>query len=160
MFADACEMGLRMHTDFPAYAPRSFFYPANFASLGWGFPAAIGGAVGAPGRWAACVAGDGGFMMAAQELATAVRYRLKLITVVHNDSAYGAIKVIQRTRHGARYLDTDLNNLNFVALGDSFGVPSCRAGNAVELAAALRQALRRDGPSLIEVPEEWRSLRM
>jgi acetolactate synthase-1/2/3 large subunit len=159
VFADACEMGLRMHTDFPVYRARSFFYPSNFASLGWGFPAAVGGAVARPDRWTVCVAGDGGFTMASQELATASRAQLKLITIVHNDSAYGAIKVIQRSRHDARYVETDLNNPDFVALGEAYGVPSSRARDGVELAAAIGAALRRDGPSLIEVPDAWRSLR-
>lgn len=160
VFADACEMGLRMHTDFPACAPRTFFYPSNYAALGWGYPAAIGGAIGQPDRWVACVSGDGGFMMTAQELATAARYNLNVIAVVHNDSAYGAIKSIQRTQHEARYVDTDLNNPDFVTFGKSFGVPSCRCRDSVEFTAAIRQALGRGGPSLIEIPDEWRSLRI
>jgi acetolactate synthase I/II/III large subunit len=160
VFADACEMGLRMQTDFPSYAPRTFFYPSNFATLGWGYPAAVGGAVGQPDRWIVCVSGDGGFMMTAQELATAARYKLKLIAVVHNDSAYGAIKALQKNKHESRFLDTDLNNPDFVQFGESFGVPSCRAKNAEEFAAALRRAILIDGPSLIEVPAEWRSLRL
>jgi thiamine pyrophosphate-dependent acetolactate synthase large subunit-like protein len=159
VFADASEMGLRMQTDFPAYAPRTFFYPSNYATLGWGYPAAIGGAVGQPDKWTVCVCGDGGFLMTAQELATAARYRSKLITIVHNDSAYGAIKAIQKKKHESRFLDVDLNNPDFVKFGESFGVPSCRAVNTMELSAALRQALGNDGPSLIEVPSEWRSLR-
>jgi thiamine pyrophosphate-dependent acetolactate synthase large subunit-like protein len=160
VFTDASEMGLRMQTDFPAYAPRTFFYPSNYASLGWGFPAAVGAAISQPNRPVACVSGDGGFLMTAQELAIAVRYHLKLIVIVHNDSAYGAIKTIQRIKHEGRYRDTDLNNPDFVLFGESFGVPSCRVQNAAEFATSLRQALRRDGPSLIEVPDQWRSLRV
>ena len=160
VFADASEMGLRMQTDFPAYAARTFFYPSNYAALGWGVPAAIGGAVGQPERSVACISGDGGFLMTAQELSTAIRYRLRLITIVHNDSAYGAIKSIQRHKHESRYIDTDLNNPDLVKFGESFGLPSCRAHNAVEFASALRNALQYNGPSLIEVPDRWRSLRI
>ncbi len=160
VFADASELGLRMHTDFPAYAPRTFFYPSNFATLGWGFPAAVGGAIDQPNRWTLCVCGDGGFMMAAQELSTALRYRLRLIIVIHNDSAYGAIKSIQRNKHASRYIDTDLNNPDFVRFGESFGIPSYRAVDPHAFAAALRQALQNDGPSLIEIYGEWRSLRI
>jgi acetolactate synthase-1/2/3 large subunit len=160
IFTDACEMGLRMQTDFPAYAPRTVFTPSNYLSLGWGYPAAIGGAVGQPERWIVCVSGDGGFLMTAQELATAARYKLRVIAVVHNDSAYGAIKAIQKNKHDSRYVDTDLNNPDFIKFGESFGVPSCRARNAEEFAAAIRQAVRTDGPSLIEIPDERRSLRV
>jgi acetolactate synthase-1/2/3 large subunit len=160
VFADACEMGLRMHTDFLSYAPRTFLYPSNFAALGWGFPAAIGAAAGQPERAIACVAGDGGFVMAAQELATAVRYRLKVITVLHNDSAYGAIKAIQRVAHDGRFVESELNNPDFVALGESFGVPSVRVGDESGFTEAMRAALGREGPSLIEVRDTWRSLRV
>jgi acetolactate synthase I/II/III large subunit len=160
VFADASEMGLRMQTDFAAYSARTFFYPSNYATLGWGFPAAIGGAVGQPERSVVCVCGDGGFLMTAQELATALRYKLRLITVVHNDSAYGAIKSIQRQKHESRYVDTDLNNPDFIHLAESFGLRASRAHNAAEFAAALRGALQYDGPSLLEVPDDWRSLRI
>ncbi|HTK77947.1 MAG TPA: thiamine pyrophosphate-binding protein [Gemmataceae bacterium] len=157
--ADACEMALRLQTDFPAYAPRTFFYPSTFISLGWAFPAAVGAAVAARDRPVVSVSGDGGFTMTAQELATAARYRLKVIAVVHNDSTYGAIKNLQRNRHEARLRDTDLNNPDFVLLGRAYGVPARRARDAAELAEALRAGLAHDGPSVIEVPDRWRPLR-
>ncbi len=160
VFTDASEMAYRMHTDYPAYRPRSFFYPSNFIALGWGFPAAVGAAVALPGRVVASVSGDGGFVMTCQELATAARYGLRLIDIVHNDSAYGAIKHMQRFKHEGRYRDTDLNNPNFVQLAAAYGVPGVRARNAAEFAAALREAIARGGPALIEVPDEWRSLRV
>jgi acetolactate synthase-1/2/3 large subunit len=160
VFTDASEMAYRMHVDYPAYRPRSFFYPSNYIALGWGFPAAVGAAVALPGRVVASVSGDGGFVMTCQELATAARYGLRLIAIVHNDSAYGAIKHMQRLKHEERYLDTDLNNPNFVQLAAAYGVPGARARNAEEFAAALWEAMRRGGPGLIEVPDEWRSLRV
>jgi acetolactate synthase-1/2/3 large subunit len=122
-------------------------------------PAAVGACVAALGQPVVSVSGDGGFLMTAQELATAARYRLRLIAVIHNDSAYGAIKNLQRAKHGERYVDTDLNNPDFVAFAESFGVPATRASDAGSFAAALREALGRDGPYLIEVPDRWRSLR-
>ena len=159
IFTDASEMAFRMQTDFPAYAARSYFYPSNYITLGWGFPAAIGAAVARRDRPVVSVSGDGGFVMTAQELATAARYRLNLIAVVHNDSAYGAIKNLQRIKHEGRYRDTDLDNPDFLKLAEAFGIPACRAGNADEFAKALHGALKRNGPSLIEVPDQWRSLR-
>jgi thiamine pyrophosphate-dependent acetolactate synthase large subunit-like protein len=159
VFTDASEMGYRMHFDFPAYAPRTFFYPSNYIALGWGMPAALGAAVALPERPIACVVGDGGFVMTMQELATAVRYQLHVVVIVHNDATYGAIKQIQRKKHEGRYLDTDLNNPNFVRLAEAYGLPGTKASNADDYRKALRAALERPGPSLIEVPDEWRSLR-
>jgi acetolactate synthase-1/2/3 large subunit len=53
-----------------------------------------------------------------------------------------------------------LNNPDFVKFGESFGVPTTRARDAGEFTLALREALNRDGPSLIEVPDQWRLLRV
>jgi thiamine pyrophosphate-dependent acetolactate synthase large subunit-like protein len=170
VFTDASEMAYRMHTDFPAYLPRSFFYPSNYIALGWGFPAALGAAVafqafprplgeGSGVRVVVSFSGDGGFVMTCQELATAARYRLRMIILIHNDNAYGAIKHLQRNKHEGRYRDTDLNNPDFLQLAQAFGIPAKRVGDATSFAEALREAMRQQGPFLIEVPDEWRYLR-
>jgi acetolactate synthase-1/2/3 large subunit len=159
VFTDACEIGYRMHTDWPAHGPRRFFYPSNYIALGWGFPAAVGAAVALGGLPVVSVSGDGGFLMTAQELATAVRYRLRVIAVVHNDSTYGAIKNIQQRAFEGRYLDVDLNNPDFLQFAAAFGVAGHRASGPDELHRAVREALERDGPTLIDVPDRWRFLR-
>lgn len=188
LFTDACEMAYRMHTDYPAYCPRSFFYPSNYIALGWGFPASIGAAVAfssplplgeGPGvraepgatltpspssrtreeKIVVSFSGDGGFVMTCQELATAARYQLRMIIIVHNDNAYGAIKQYQRLRFNERYRDTDLNNPDFLELAHAFKIPARRANGADEFRTALREALNAGGPFLIEVPDSWRYLR-
>jgi thiamine pyrophosphate-dependent acetolactate synthase large subunit-like protein len=159
VFTDACEIGYRMQADWPAHGPRRFFYPSNYIALGWAFPAAVGAAVALEGRPVVSVSGDGGFVMTAQELATAVRYRLRLIALVHNDETYGAIKNIQQRMHEERFRDTDLTNPDFLRLAAAYGVAACRARQPDELRAAVREALERDGPTLIEVPDRWRFLR-
>jgi acetolactate synthase-1/2/3 large subunit len=159
VFTDACEMGYRMQADWPSYGPRGFFYPSNYITLGWAFSAAVGAAVAREGRPVVSVSGDGGFVMTAQELATAVRYNLRVIALVHNDATYGAIKNIQDRVHEGRYLDVDLNNPDFRALAAAFGVPGFRASTAEELRSAIRTCLAQDGPGLIEVPDRWRFLR-
>jgi acetolactate synthase-1/2/3 large subunit len=158
VFTDACEIGYRMQADWPSHGPRRFFYPSNFITLGWAFPAAVGAAAACGGP-VLSVSGDGGFVMTAQELATAVRYRLRVIALVHNDSTYGAIKNIQKRAHDGRYVDVELNNPDFLQLAAAFGVPASRVQRPEELRAAVEAALDRDGPSLIEVPDEWRFLR-
>ena len=85
--------------------------------------------------------------MTAQELATAVRYRLRVIALVHNDSTYGAIKNIQKRAHEGRYLDVELNNPDFLQLAAAYGVPGSRVRGPEELHAAVAAALDRDGPS-------------
>jgi acetolactate synthase-1/2/3 large subunit len=159
VFTDACEIGYRMQADWLVFGPRQFFYPSNYITLGWAFPAAVGAAVARAGAPVVSVSGDGGFVMTSQELATAVRYRLPTIVLVHNDSAYGAIKNIQKHAYDGRYLDVDLNNPDFMQLAAAYGVAGSRARGPDELTAAVRAALDREGPSLIEVPDQWRFLR-
>jgi acetolactate synthase I/II/III large subunit len=159
VFTDACEIGYRMQADWTAHGQRRFFYPSNYITLGWAFPAAIGAAVALAGTAVLSVSGDGGFVMTAQELATAVRYRLRVIALVHNDSTYGAIKNIQKRAHAERYLDVELNNPDFLQLASAYGVPASQVRGPDDLLEAVRAALDRDGPTLIEVPDEWRFLR-
>jgi acetolactate synthase-1/2/3 large subunit len=145
VFTDACEIGYRMQTDWPVRGPRRFFYPSNYIALGWGFPAAIGGAVALEGKTpVVSVSGDGGFVMTAQELATAVRYRLPVIAIVHNDSTYGAIKNIQRRDQSGRYFDVELNNPDFVKLAEAYEVPAVRAVDAPSLRCASRFPMHGD----------------
>jgi thiamine pyrophosphate-dependent acetolactate synthase large subunit-like protein len=160
VFSDASEMALRMQSDYPAYQPRTFFYPSNYIALGWGFPAAIGGSVAAQGKRVYSVSGDGGFVMTCQELATVKKYQLNLTIIVHNDSAYGAIKNLQRRKHEARYFDTDLINPDFIHLANSFGIPAKRCPDQASFQLALQESLNCSGPLLIEVPDQWRSLRI
>jgi acetolactate synthase-1/2/3 large subunit len=79
--------------------------------------------------------------------------------MIHNDSTYGAIKNIQDRVHQGRYLDTELNNPDFLQLAAAYGIPGRRAQTPEDLRAAVAEALDRDGPSLIEVPDQWRFLR-
>jgi thiamine pyrophosphate-dependent acetolactate synthase large subunit-like protein len=160
VFTDACELGYRMHTDWTSYGPRGFFYPSNYITLGWAFPAALGAAVALGGETpVVSVSGDGGFVMTAQEMATAVRYALKVIAIVHNDSTYGAIKNIQQRDHGGRFRDVDLNNPDFLKLAEAYGLPAARAADPESFRKAVGEAIGRDGPSLIEVPDRWRKIR-
>ena len=83
-----------------SWAPRTFLYPIGSATLGYGVPAAIGAKVAYPDRAVVAVVGDGGLLFTAQELATAVKYRLPVVFVVMNDQDYGAIRYLQARLYG------------------------------------------------------------
>jgi acetolactate synthase-1/2/3 large subunit len=112
------------------------------------------------------VCGDGGFMFTANELATAIRHRIPLTTVVFADGAFGNVRRIQEERYGNRLIASDLANPDFVRFAASFGAAAERAHNPAELTAALKRAFRhRDGPTVIEVPvgpfpSPWEFLRL
>jgi acetolactate synthase-1/2/3 large subunit len=92
-------------------------------------------------------------MFTASELATAMRHRIPLVTVLFNDGAFGNVRRIQQERYGNRLIGSDLANPDFVAFARSFGAEASRVQSPGELRQALRRALaHRDGPTIIEVP--------
>jgi thiamine pyrophosphate-dependent acetolactate synthase large subunit-like protein len=140
-----------MEWRFPVLAPRTFLYPTTSAALGYGLPAALGAAIARPDRAVVCVAGDGGFMYSVAELATAVKYRLPVVTLVLNDHRFGAIAFLQQRLYG-RTGEADLANPDFVALGRAFGAHAERVERPEGVADAVRRALAVRGPSLLELP--------
>ncbi len=132
-------------------SPRTFLTSSYFATLGYAFPTALGAKVAAPDRPVVCVVGDGGFMYACAELATAVRYGIHLITLVFTDNAFGSTKSDQQINFQGRVLGTDLNNPDFAKLAELFGVKGMKA-DPDQLGRALREALEARQPVVIEVP--------
>ncbi|HET6213611.1 MAG TPA: thiamine pyrophosphate-binding protein [Micromonosporaceae bacterium] len=67
-----------------------FCFTQAYQAIGLGLASAIGAAVARPDRLTVAALGDGGFLLSAAELATAVRLGLPMLIVVYNDAAYGA----------------------------------------------------------------------
>jgi len=150
---DVTQMAFAARLLYPTYRPRTFISPGFQDSLGWGYAAALGAQDARRDVPVVAIAGDGGFLFTATEMATAVHHRIPLTVVVFNDSAYGNVRRNQEERFGNRIIASDLTNPDFVRLAESFGAAAERARNPAELRAALKRALaQRAGPSLIEVP--------
>ncbi|MEM9012129.1 MAG: thiamine pyrophosphate-dependent enzyme [Pseudomonadota bacterium] len=139
---------------YPTYKPRTYLCSGHAGTLGWGYPAALGAALAAPGRRVLSVQGDGGFLYCANELATAVKYAVPLVALVYNDNAFGNVKRIQQTRFGAnRTIAADLSNPDFVAFAESFGALGLRTDGTTDgLHQALETAFDSGRPAVVEVP--------
>jgi acetolactate synthase-1/2/3 large subunit len=120
-------------------------------AMGYAVPAAIAAKLAHPEREVVCVAGDGCFLMSAQELATAAALQLKIVFLVVNNGAYGTIRMHQETRFPGHTLATDLVNPDFVALARAFGLAAWRVTATAEFAGALAAARAHAGPALIEL---------
>jgi acetolactate synthase-1/2/3 large subunit len=150
---EVTQMGFAARLAYPVYRPRTYISPGYQDNLGWGFATALGVQDARRDVPVLAISGDGGFMFTASELATAVRHRIPLTTVVFADGAFGNVRRIQEERYGNRQIANDLANPDFVRFAESFGAAAERARTPPELAAALARAFkRRDGPTLIEVP--------
>jgi acetolactate synthase-1/2/3 large subunit len=135
---------------FPMSRPRQFLYPAGFATLGYGLPAAVGAKVAFPEREVVCVMGDGGLMFTLSELATAVEARLALPIVIFNNGGYKEIKDEMLARE-FEPLGVDLLAPDFPSLARAFGGHGVRLAGLTGFSDAVRSALAADVPTLIEV---------
>ena len=132
------------------YTPRTVLHSATYA-IGMGFGLAIGASIGRPDRQVVLLAGDGGFVTALGELATAAQEKARVTVVLFNDGGYGILRNLQDTHFEGRRLGVDLVTPDFTRLGESFGVWSGQVRSSVEMGPVLKEALHQDGPALIEV---------
>ena len=149
---EVTQMGFAARLAFPVYKPRTFLSPGYQDNLGWGFATALGAQDARRDVPVVAISGDGGFMFTANEMATAIRHRIPLVAIVFNDGAFGNVRRIQQERFGNRLIASDLANPDFVRYAESFGAAAERARNPDELRSALKRAISRREPSLIEVP--------
>jgi acetolactate synthase I/II/III large subunit len=145
------QMGFAAMFAFPVYEARTFVTSGHQGTLGFGFPTALGVKVAFPQRSVVSVTGDGGFMFAVQELATAVQYGINLVTLVFNNQSYGNVYRDQHQQFSGRLLGSELVNPDFVKLAESFGVSASAVDSPGALRPVLERALGADRPMLIEV---------
>jgi acetolactate synthase-1/2/3 large subunit len=107
-----------------------------------------------PQRRVLAVCGDGGFMMNAQELETAVRLRLDLVVLILQDDAYGRIRWKQGTDGFADFGMT-FGNPDFVAYARAHHAGGARVETADGLVPTLEQAFRQGGVQLVTVPIDY-----
>jgi acetolactate synthase-1/2/3 large subunit len=124
--------------------------PTNGA-MGYGVPAALAAAVAFPQRTTVCFVGDGGFLMASNELATALQYDLKPIYLVINNGMFGTIRMHQERDYPGREVATDLRNPDFAAYAQSFGAFGEIVERSEDFAAALDRALAADTVAVLEL---------
>ena len=148
---DVHSLGYASFAEFPIYDPRTFLYPNIGVALGYAYPAAIGAKVAYPERPVVCFSGDGGFLMGAMEMATAMKYGINVVAIVVNDDALSAIKGSQLKGFDGRTIDTDLHNPDFVEFAQSFGAYARKVENLEDFKPILRDALAAEKPALIEV---------
>jgi acetolactate synthase-1/2/3 large subunit len=145
------QVGFASWFGFPVYQPRTFISCGYQGTLGSGFPTALGAKVAHPDRPVVAITGDGGFMFAVQELATAVQYKIGVVTLVFDNNSYGNVRRDQRQVFDGRVIAADLVNPDFVKLAESFGVRAARVSSPQALQPALEAALADGGPCLIAI---------
>lgn len=138
--------------------PRTYISAGGFSTMGWSFPAALGAKLAAPDVPVLALVGDGDFLMTVQELATAVQYNIPVITVVLNNQGWQAIRDLQTIAYGEETVYATMFERgeapvtpHIADVARAFGAHAVRICHPDEVGPALREALRADGPSVIEV---------
>ncbi len=132
--------------------PHTHFAPLSGA-MGYAAPAAVGVALARSGRRVVALAGDGGFTMTMNELATMKAHGLPITMIVFVNNVHGTIRMHQEKHYPGRPVATDLTNPSFSELARSFGLNAWTVTSNPEFDEALKQSLAENGPTLIEVIE-------
>ncbi len=131
--------------------PRTLLTSGGLGTMGYSMGAAMGAAVGCPDKRVIMFAGDGGFHMNLTELATMASYNIPVIMFIMNNTVLGMVRQWQKIFYGNRFSDTDPHRAtDFVKVAEAFGVKGMRINTNDEIDAVLEEALKVNGPVVIE----------
>ncbi len=132
-------------------AGRQFISNRAHGALGYSMSAAMGAQYGRPGTKCVAMMGDGSFGFTSGELETVVRKDLPITFIVCSNSIYGWIKAGQKSAFDARYFSVDFSPTDHAAIASAYGVKSWRVEDPEALKSTLAEAVRHEGPSLVDV---------
>ncbi|WP_224406217.1 thiamine pyrophosphate-binding protein [Afifella sp. IM 167] len=147
---------------------RRLFQSGGFATMGFGVCGALGAQIAAPDKPVVAVVGDGGFLMHASAVATAVEYDLPIVWVVWNNGGYVSIRDIQKGYFGAERTCATMFrsqrsgapvSSDFAMLGKSMGAEGYRVTRPADLSEAISAALAARRPAVIDVRMEANAVR-
>jgi acetolactate synthase-1/2/3 large subunit len=131
--------------------PGLFINSGGSGTMGFAFPASIGVKFARPEKAVWCVAGEGGFVMTAQELSVAVKHKLDINIVLLNNFTLGMVRQFQDDFYGGVRSEIDLSEMpDFVKLADAYGLTGVVVERADEIKEAFDLAERTPGPVLID----------
>ncbi|MBM7552228.1 thiamine pyrophosphate-binding protein [Thalassobacillus pellis] len=148
---DAGNFASWLHTFYQFRKKRTYIGPTSGA-MGYGMPAALGAKLAFPGKTVVSLSGDGGFMMTIQELETAVRYQIPIISIVFNNQMYGTIRMHQEIHFPNRISGTELGTVQFSQLAKSMGADGFFVNSMADFKYVFNKALKNNRPTVIEVP--------
>lgn len=130
--------------------PRNLITSGGLGTMGFALPAAIGAQVARPKETVIAIAGDGGFQMNIQELATVAQYRLPVKMIVIKNRFLGMVRQWQELFCDRRYSGTELPQQDFCAIAKAYGIDAVRVESYEEITPALRDVLDAEGPVLLD----------
>jgi acetolactate synthase-1/2/3 large subunit len=137
---------------FPFTMPRTNLTSGGLGTMGYGFPSAMGAAVGNPDKVTVSITGDGGFQMNQQELATIAEFNIPVKIFIVNNMFLGMVRQWQEIFYQRRYSSSDLaKNPDFVKLADAYGIRGMRVSKPGDLKQVMQDAINHPGPVLLDI---------
>jgi len=130
--------------------PNSHITSGGLGTMGFAVPAAMGVALARPDQPVWAISGDGGFQMNMQEIATMVQEGIPVKMAIFNNGYLGMVRQWQQFFHGRRYSATPIWSPDYVRLAEAYGIPGRRVETGAGVEDAVREALDRPGPALVE----------
>jgi acetolactate synthase-1/2/3 large subunit len=143
------------HTFLHPRDPQSFLFGPGMGHLGMGLPFANAAAVAAPGRPVVLITGDGAMGCTVQELETAARYGLKVVTLVCNDAYWGMYRPFGEQIFDNQDFGVRLRDVDFATVAKGFGCHGERVADLDALPGAFRRALDAPGPAVLDLPVDF-----
>jgi acetolactate synthase-1/2/3 large subunit len=144
------QMWAAQYYDFPE--PRRWINSGGLGTMGFGLPAAMGAAVGAPDQLVCCIAGDGSVQMNAQELATCAQNNIPIKVFIMNNGYLGMVRQWQELFWDGKYSHVDMGEFpDFVKLAEAYGVTGMRLTDKSTLVQDMKRAIAIEGPVLVDV---------
>ncbi len=151
------EEALTSTVSLPGFLPlrhKNSFYGLASGGLGFAIPGAVGVSLALPGRPIAVIVGDGSTMYGVQGLWTAAHHKLPITYIITNNRSYRIIKErLVSMRSAAKFVGMDMRDpeIDFVHLGQSFGLATRRVTDPQDIAPALREAFASGKPNLVDI---------
>jgi pyruvate dehydrogenase (quinone) len=127
-----------------------FSLSGSLATMANGLPYSIGAAVAYPKRQVVCVVGDGGFTMLMGEIATLVKYDLRVKVIVIKNNVLGEIKWEQLVLEGNPEYGVELQPIDFAAYAKACGAGGFTIEKPNDAKGILKEALDYPGPALVQ----------
>ncbi len=147
-----------LHKLWKAPRPGAYHMEYGFSCMGYEIAGAMAIKMAEPDRDVVCMLGDGSYMMANSELATAVMMGIKITVVITDNRGFGCINRLQMGTGGAEFnnlLDTAVHenpsNIDFAAHAGSMGAASVHVASVAELEDALARAKAATGPFVVVI---------
>ncbi len=130
--------------------PRQMITSGGLGTMGFGLPAAMGAALGSPGKLVIDIDGDASFLMTMFELPTIAEYNIPVKVCILNNDFQGMVKQWQDLFYERRYSQTKMKNPNFAALAEACGIKGIRCDKKENVARCVEEMINHPGPVIAD----------